>query len=303
MIPDLEGVLYVLPTPFNEDRQIDFRGLDCLVEFALRSKVRGLVILGITGEAHKLSDREKVEVVDRVVSRVGRRVPVIAGTGNLSTDVTVSFCKEIERIGVDAAMVLPPKLAKPDDEALVSYYKELSQKVGLPIVVQDEPVTSGIFMGPLLIAKIREQVDAARYLKLEDPPTTTKASKLRSLLGDKIKIFGGLSALYFLEELESGTDGIMTGFAYPEVLVRIYELFVKGQVDEAAAVYYRCLPLIRYEAQPLLGLAIRKQILHRRGIIENPLVRPPGANIDELTKKQLSRLIERLNQTQSDFKF
>jgi 4-hydroxy-tetrahydrodipicolinate synthase len=303
MLQNIEGVLSVLPTPFDEERKIDFQDIDSLVEFALRAKVNGIVILGITGEANRLSDNEKLEVVKRVVSKVSKRVPVVAGIGNPSTDVAIWFCKEVKRIGVDGLMVLPPKLRKPEDEAIISYYKQISDEVGLPIVVQDEPVTSGVFMRPVLIAKIWEKVEAASCLKLEDPPTAVKIAKLRSLLGDGMKIFGGLGALYYMEELERGANGIMTGFAYPEVLVKIYDLFVKGDVDEAAYTFYKFLPLIRYEAQPVIGLSIRKHILYRRGVIKNPLVRPPGANIDEATKEELDRIINRLSTEMPGFKF
>lgn len=303
MLQNVKGVLYVLPTPFNEEREIDFQGIDSLIEFVLNVRVNGIVILGITGEADRLSDKEKLEVVKMVVSKVSRRVPVVAGIGNPSTDVAIWFCKEVKRIGVDGVMVLPPKLRKPEDEVIISYYKQIADEVGLPIVVQDEPVTSGIFMRPVLIARIREEVEAASYLKLEDPPTAVKISKLRVLLGDKMKIFGGLGALYYMEELERGADGIMTGFAYPEVLVKIHDLFVKGNVGEAAHMFYNFLPLIRYEAQPIIGLSIRKHILYRRRIIKNPLVRPPGANIDEATKEEFGRIINRLSKKMPSFKF
>ncbi|MDG6940146.1 MAG: dihydrodipicolinate synthase family protein [Nitrososphaerota archaeon] len=287
----MEGVFYVMPTPFDGAQQIDRPGISSLVEFAIRSSAAGIVILGVTGEASKLSDPEKLEVVGQVVKDVRRRTPVVVGVGNPSEEVAAWLGSEIKKLGGDALMVLPPKMT--DEDALARYYGTVSDSAGLPIVVQDEPATSGTFLSVSAIERICRRLGDAPSLKLEDPPTPRKIRRIRERVGRSPKIFGGIGGQYFLYELESGGDGIMTGFAYPEILVKIYRLYRDGDRAEAADVFFRSLPLIQYEAQPQAGLAIRKYALHRRGVLPNPSLRKPAVELDEQDRALFETVLKR----------
>ena len=131
------------------------------------------------------------------------------------------------------------------------------------------------------------------YIKLEEPPVGPKLTAIREYSNDTVGVFGGLGGVYFLEELERGAFGIMTGFAFPEVLVRIYELFVGGDHEGAARTFDHYAPLMRYEFQPKIGLAYRKHIYQRRGIFTSTYVRPPGMAMDSYTEAELERTIKR----------
>lgn len=107
----------------------------------------------------------------------------------------------------------------------------------------------------------------------------------------EVGIFGGLGGVFLLEELLAGATGAMTGFAYPEILVRVVRLFRSGDVDGAAEVFYRAVPLMRFEFQEGIGMAIRKELLHRRGALASPATRPPAVQLDTPTRESLDRVL------------
>jgi 4-hydroxy-tetrahydrodipicolinate synthase len=263
------------------------------VEFEIKAGVSGITILGILGEVHRLSDEERLLVTELVIKQAGGRVPVVSGTGSSGTDLAIKYSQDAVRLGVDAVMVAPPRLLKPNDEAIYRYYKDVADTVNVPIVIQDEPVTYGIHFSPSLIARLSE-IERIRYLKLEDAPTPFKITQIRKLIDDRLGIFGGMGGLYAYEELSRGACGIMTGFAYPELLTEVYAAFKKGNREEARKLFYYALPIIRYEAQPGINLAIRKEILKRRGVMKSATLRDPATNLDEQGLRELVELIESL---------
>ena len=286
----LKGVYAILPTPFDEQRRIDFASLRTLVNFELNVGVHGITLLGVLGEVMRLSDVEKREIAETVVDQVKGRVPVVVGTGSSGTDLAIMYSKEAEEIGVDAIMVAPPRLTRPNDDLVFNYYHDIAKKVNVPIVIQDKPTTYGVHMSPTLIARL-STIERVNYVKLEDAPTLSKITLIRSLIGDKLRIFGGLGGLYFYEELLRGACGIMTGFAYPEILMQIYESFSTGERESSRDLFYRVLPLIRYEAQPVVSLAIRKELLRRRGLIKSAVLRDPATRLDPEHLREIEELV------------
>ena len=288
------GVFHILATPFREDGLLDTDGLPHLVESALATGITGFTILGIAGEAHRLTDEERRRVVERVVKEVGGRVPVAVGVSASGTHLATAFARMAREHGADALMVAPPAGLKNLD-AVAEYYQTVAAATGLPIVLQDEPVTTQVTMPAPFIAKVCADVSKIEAVKLEEPPTLPKITRLRALLGRRVAIFGGLGGVYFFEELSRGADGAMTGFPYPEALRAIREHFIAGRRDEARALFYRWLPLIRYESQPGAtpgtAVGIRKEILRRRGWIASALVRPPAPALDADTHAELGELL------------
>jgi 4-hydroxy-tetrahydrodipicolinate synthase len=183
-------------------------------------------------------------------------------------------------------------MAKLNSDAVVRHFHALADAVKIEIVVQDYPPISGYAMEPSLLARIAREIPRARTIKLEDPPTPFKTSRILEQSGEvPVRVFGGLGGVFLLEELLAGATGAMTGFAYPEILVRIVSLFRAGNVDEAAAVFYRAVPLMRFEFQEGIGMAIRKEVLHRRGVLAGPATRAPAAGLDKTTREALDRVL------------
>ncbi|MGH7300456.1 MAG: dihydrodipicolinate synthase family protein [Candidatus Rokuibacteriota bacterium] len=288
------GIFHILATPFRDDGALDIDGLPRLVEAALATGVNGLTILGIAGEAHRLTDEERRRVVDTVVKETRGRVPVAVGVSASGTHLATAFARMAREHGAEALMVAPPAGLKNLD-AVSEYYRTVAAATGLPIVLQDEPVTTQVTMPAPFIAEVCAEVSQIQAVKLEEPPTLPKITRLRALFGDRVAIFGGLGGVYFFEELSRGADGAMTGFPYPETLRAIREHFVAGRREEARALFYRWLPLIRYESQPGAtpgtAVGIRKEILRRRGWIASALVRPPAPVLDAATHAELGEIL------------
>jgi 4-hydroxy-tetrahydrodipicolinate synthase len=227
---------------------------------------------------------------------------MVVGCSAMSTRVAIERAREAEEAGAAAVMVAPPNGSK-SLELVFEYYRRVAEAVSVPVVLQDEPVNTGVVMPAAFIARVVNEVAGCRYVKLEEAPTTVKISALMGTIEDEGKragIFGGLGGMHFFEELARGATGIMTGFAYPEVLVRVYRLFKQGREDEARAEFYGYLPLIRFEAQlGVGGVGIRKAVFQRRGVIASARVRHPAPSLDEETLRELDYLISYLGLDES----
>ena len=287
-----EGVFSVLPTPFRGGGDIDVASLRRVVDLIVGAGVKGVTALGVTGEVARLTERERHLVVETVVQQVNGRAAVIVGASADGVRTCVEYSREAKSLGASAVMVSPPRMLKLNSESVVNHYKALAEAVDLPIVVQDYPPISGFAMEAGLLARIAREVPAARTVKLEDPPTPFKTARILAAAGEtKVAILGGLGGVFLLEELLAGAAGVMTGFAYPEVLVQVVSLYRAGRVDEAGDVFYRFVPLMRFEFQEGIGMAIRKEVFRRRGAIVDASTRAPGAMLDEGTRAALDRVL------------
>ena len=219
-----KGVLSITPTPFHKDGSLDLESIDTLVEFYVEKGVNGLTILGVMGEAHKLLPAERAQVTQAYVEAVDGRMPVLVGTTHAGTNPAVALARQAEEQGAAGIMVAPPPVVgSQSDELVFEHYNTISNAISIPIFVQDYPPTSGVTLTPELIGRMADKIEQVKYLKLEDYPSPAKTGKVKALSGDKLTILGGLGGIFFFEELEHGAEGTMTGFAYPEILVDIYE--------------------------------------------------------------------------------
>lgn len=283
------GIFSIMATPFDAQGKIDEQSLRALTEFQIKAGVAGMTILGILGEYHKLTEAERDLVTRTIIDQTAGRVPVIVGTSAAGTDVAIHYSEMARNAGASGLMVAPPLNVKNLD-AVLEYYRRIDQAVDLPIIVQDEPVTTGVLMPPVFLARLLKEVPHACGIKLEEPPTPTKASKVLELAPDAA-IFGGLGGVYFLEEMNRGCVGTMTGFAFPEILLEIYNHFVSGDRAKAQEVFFRYNPIFRFEGQQGVGLAIRKEIFKRRGLIKNASLRHPGVSLDKGTAEELTAVL------------
>lgn len=278
------GVHTIMPTPFKDDGSLDAASLETLTDFLVGLGVDGLVVLGVMGEAPKLSQREQDEVIRTTVGAAGGRVPVFAGSGADGTDLAVERSLNALSLGAAGLLVAPPPVQ--NDAVILEYYRRIDAAVDGLIMLHDYPAATGITLSPALVAKLHDELAQVGVIKLEETPSAPKVSALRKL-GSDISIVGGLGGMFFLEELERGSDGMMTGFSYPEVLVEIYQAYVSGNKPKAADAFYRACPILRYEFQPGIGLALRKEVYRQRGAIASAFVRHPGAQIDAQLRLEL----------------
>jgi 4-hydroxy-tetrahydrodipicolinate synthase len=295
-LKELTGLGHIIVTPFWPDESLDLDSLRSAVNFAIEGGARAIVALGIMGEAGKLTDAERDQVVATVAEHSARRVPVLAGCTAESTAATVWRIAAAAAHGADGAMVALPRAAG-SSELQLEHYARVANESALPILLQDEPVSTGVTLSAATIAAILgdERVFA---VKEEHTPTPTKVSQVLAQRPDA-RVFGGHGGQFLLEELDRGAVGTMTGFAVPSVLARVCELFAAGDRDGAQEVFFRALPLIRYEAQlGPGGVAIRKQLLAERGVISGATVRGPSAPVDPRALGELRNLVSQSVESQ-----
>jgi len=295
-----KGVYIIAATPFLDDDSIDFESIDTLTDFYLEKGVTGITILGMMGEAQKLTPEESQAVMNRVIDRVDGRVPVVVGVSNPDMDKLVALSNSAMKGGAAGVMVAPNP-SHNSDEAIYDYYvavdKALNSKV--PMIYQDFPLVTKAPVSVDCLMRIICDVPQVVMLKHEDWPGLGKLSELRTKSAAqglrRISILCGNGGLYLPQELGRGADGAMTGFAYPEMLVGVCEKFAAGDMDAADDLFDQYLPVIKHEQQPGYGLAVRKETLHRRGVITSAKVRTPGPTMSADDHKDLDRLLARLD--------
>ena len=294
-----EGVFIISATPFAENGELDLSSTDSMVDFYLNSGVSGMTILGIMGEAQKLTAAESLKFANHIISRVGGRIPIVVGVSGASLDNMKRLSQSVMDSGASGVMVAPmPGLCT--ETKLDQYYKQVCHALGpeVPICLQDYPQTTGVQFSVETILKLTRENEQIVMLKHEDWPGLTKLSRVRTESDTsstpRMSILVGNAALFLPQELQRGADGAMTGLAYPEMLVQVVNLHKAGKVDLAEDLFDAYLPMVRYEQQLGLGLAIRKEILHRRGVIKSPKVRSPGPSLTKLDYTELTRLMDRL---------
>lgn len=283
------GVHTIMPTPFTDAGELDLPSLERLTDFLIGLGVDGLVVLGVLGEAHKLTEDERDAVLSTTVSAAAGRVPVYAGAGGAGTALAVARGRRMLELGAAGLMVAPPPVQ--NDAVIRAFYQQHDEALGAPLILHDYPAVTGISLNPELVAEMHEALPSVVVIKLEETPSLPKVSRLRAL-GSNIGIVGGLGGSFLLEELMRGADGIMTGLSYPELLVSILSAWNEGDGGTAKRVFYGASPLLRYEFQPGIGLAIRKEVYRLRGAIASAHVRHPGAQVDDAIRAELSSVLQ-----------
>lgn len=277
----LAGVFHVLCTPFDGRGELDLASLRRLTETVIGLKVDGLTVLGVMGEAHKLTGVERSRVLETVMEATAGRVPVVVGASHNGTVPAVAASREAAARGAAAVMVAAPTFLGPG-EALTTHLRQIADEAGLPIVLQDYPAASGVDLPVPAIAALIAAVPAIAGVKLEGPPTARRTRALLDETDGAVSVLGGLSGLYLIDELRHGASGTMTGLALPEALVDICADWRKGDTATAVARHVRLAALLVADGQPAIGLALRKHIWARRGVIASPEIRSPGVRLTEL---------------------
>ena len=293
-----KGVFIIAATPFTDDGALDLQSVDTLTDFYLGCGVHGFTLLGMMGEAHKLTAEESISVVNRVIGRAQGR-QVIVGVSHAGLENVRRLSHEAMIAGAAGVMVAPPPGLK-GDEGIYNYYAQVFQALGpdIPVVYQDYPQTTGVYLPANVFERLVDDFKQLVMLKHEDAPGLAKLTRIRE--GEKkpgrrrVSILVGNGGIYYPQEMRRGADGAMTGFAWPEMLVQVYDLFAKGKPEEAEDLFDIYLPLVRHEVQPAIGLALRKEVLFRRGAIKSPKQRAPGSSLTATDRTELDSLVARL---------
>lgn len=294
------GVYAIAATPFHADGRLDLESLDRLTDFYVEKGATGLTILGIMGEAGKLEMEESLEITRRVVARAP--VPVVVGVSAPGFAAMRRLARDAMEIGAAGVMIAPQPALRTDDQ-IVGYFAQAVEAVGadVPFVLQDYPLTLTVQMTPAVIRRIVMDNPSCVMLKHEDWPGLEKISTLRRFQTEgslrDLSILTGNGALFLDFEMERGADGAMTGYAFPDMLADVVRLMKAGERDAAHDLFDAHLPLVRYEQQQGVGLAVRKYVLMKRGAIACDAQRKPGSSLTAAAKAEVDYLLARLART------
>lgn len=298
LTPQARGVYPIAPTPFLADGRIDTASIDRLVDFYLGIGATGLTVLGQLGEAPKLTHAEGVDVARRMIRRAPS-LPVIVGVSAPGFAAMRELTLEVMAAGAAGVMIAPPNTLRTDDQ-IVGYYRQAVQALGadVPFVIQDYPLTFSVQMTPGVIRRIVDELPSCVMLKHEDWPGLEKISTLRGYERDgsmrHIAILVGNNGLFLDYEMARGADGANTGYAFPDLLCDVVRLSTSGQREAAHDLFDAHLPLLRYEQQPGVGLAVRKYLLKRRGLLSSAAMRAPAAVLTATAQAEVEHLLGRL---------
>ncbi|HWX50752.1 MAG TPA: dihydrodipicolinate synthase family protein [Roseomonas sp.] len=293
------GVYPIAPTPFHADGRIDFESIDGMTDFYREVGSTGLTVLGVMGEAPKLDQSEALEIATRFIRRA-EGLPVIVGVSAPGFAAMRGLARAAMDRGAAGVMIAPPNTLRTDDQ-ITTYYRQAAEAIGedVPFVIQDFPQTFSVVMTPAVIRRIVQENPSCVMLKHEDWPGLEKISTLRGFQADgsmrPISILCGNGGLFLDFEVERGADGAMTGYAFPDMLCDVVCLQAEGQRDAAHDLFDAHLPLLRYEQQQgPTGLAVRKYVMARRGIIASDAQRKPGAALTAKAKSEVEYLLSRV---------
>ncbi len=297
---DFTGVIAVVPTPFDEAGRIDEASLERLIAYYGSLGLQGLTIMGVMGEGSKLSAAESQHLMRRIFAIAGGQIPLIVGATNPDDDALVALTEEAMALGAAGAMISPKPGLVSEDTAVQDYFASICGRLGpnVPICVQDYPPASGVRISAQGLADMFAALPQLGMVKLEDNPNLAKLTEVLRLFREgpspRPSLFVGNNALYTELELARGADGIMTGFAFPEMLLEMYRLQRAGDAEAVARLFQIYLPLIRYESQPGVGLAARKYVLMQRGLMGTARLRAPGYDLTAEDRAEIDLMLSRL---------
>jgi 4-hydroxy-tetrahydrodipicolinate synthase len=293
------GVYLIAVTPFTDNGALDLESTDRMVDFYLERGATGLTLLGIMGEAPKLTTDEARTFVARVLARVRGRVPVVVGVSSPGLAAMKELAAGVMDLGASGVMVAPAGGLR-SDEQIINYFENVAEALGpkTPWVLQDHPLATGVLMPTSVILRVIESIPTCVMLKHEECPGLAKLGAIRAA-SDKGEVrrisilTGNGGGLFLPEELSRGADGAMTGFAYPEMMADVVAAHARGDVERAHDLFDAYLPLARYEQQPNVGLAVRKYLMARRGAIGSAMIRKPGPKLSAADIADIERLVRR----------
>jgi 4-hydroxy-tetrahydrodipicolinate synthase len=292
------GLFPIAVTPFTPDGSIDWRSVDSMTDFYLASGATGLTILGIMGEAPKMTLDESLEIAARVCARA-KDIPVVVGVSSPGLAAMRQLARGAMERGAAGVMIAPQPSLRTDDQ-IVGYFSQAVEAIGedIPWVLQDYPLTLSVVMTPGVIKRIIAANPSCVMLKHEDWPGLEKISTLRKWSDEgetrRVAILTGNGGIFLDYEMERGADGAMTGYAFPDMLADVVRLSKAGEREAAHDLFDAHLPLMRYEQQQGVGLAVRKYVLARRGAIACDAQRKPGAALTAKAKAEVDHLLSRL---------
>ncbi len=292
----LAGIFQILQTPFTDDGDIDWSSFARQIDYSLASGAHGLVTPALASEFFTLSDSERKQVVEFAGARIAGTVPFVVSVQGLNLRLALDFAEQASQQEATALMAMPPYLRKASKPALREYYRRLAQ-FERPLIIQNAPAPIGTPLSPRELVELLAAESNISYIKEETVPILQHINQILELdAGNCLGVFGGANGIYLTDELKRGACGNMPAGGMLDVQVKIYELYLKGEIETAERIHFDLLPLLNYAM--VYGVALHKYVLWRRGVIDSPYARDPqkiSLNADDI------RAIEQLWQRIADY--
>lgn len=290
----IQGLVPIVATPFDARGRLDEESLRREIDYLIAAGVDGLTVFGVAGEFYAVSDAERIRGVRIAVEQAGGRVPIIAGTGHTGTEVAIELSLAAQEAGAEAVMLIMPFFIRPDAAGAFDYCLRVGQALRIPIMVQDQPLTTGVQLPVPLLVRMHQEIPAVSLAKIEAPSPAPKIAALVRAAGPGLLVLGGMAGTYLLEELRAGARGTMPAALMPEVYGAIWRAHQTGDAAAARRTFHRYHPLIRITNQPGLGPRCVKEILRLAGVIETSYTRGPAPELDDLTRAALGETLHEL---------
>lgn len=291
-----KDVCPVINVPFHEDETINYEGIDRIVNFVIESGCRSVCLFAFNSEPHKMTLEEKKTVIRYFLRSVNGRIQTVIGLIDNSISGVVELGLTAKKGNADGVILYPPSISCPAGEELIYYFKTIADAVDLPVMIQDNPRSTGINMSLDFILEIYKRVPRFRYLKVECPFPTRKIRQINEITKGDIKCYSGNGGIYTIDAHHCGAWGIMPGVAICSKFVELYECLHAGEEEEARSIFEKILPLVWYEDQSLeFYIACEKELLKAQNVMDNSAVRRPGAVLSAAEKEELFCLYHRVN--------
>jgi len=296
LVQPLTGIHPIAPTPFTAAGDLDLPGMRRVLDCMIDQGVDGICILANYSEQFLLTDAERSTLLDLCLSHVAGRVPVIVTCSHFSTRIAAERGKAAAEAGASMLMLMPPYHGvglRADEGGMIVHFAQVAAASGLPVMVQDAPL-SGVALSVPFLARLAREVPAVRYVKIEVPGT---AGKLRALIEAGQGLiegpFDGEESITLMADLDAGATGTMSSALLPDLIRPVVVLHREGRRPEAAAAYARILPLINYENRQC-GLRATKAVMQEGNVIASDFVRHPLEALHPATRAGLLELAEPL---------
>lgn len=262
----LDGIFVPHVTPFTREGKLDVEALRTCVRFWMKNGVFGLLSCGSNGEAPYLSRKERRIVIKTVVEEAGDKIPVVAGTGGVSTKQTIAFTRDAEKQEADAALVITPFYFKLSNREIYEHYKKVLETVNLPVILYNVPKFTGISLDAAIVSQLVSKYESLIGIK-DSSGNIGAITEILRLVGDKISVLAG-TAEVTLPTLMLGGRGAVLAVAnvYPRLCSLLYEAFRKGNFEEAAKLQQQVSFVNEVLVKKFNQLSSIKEALRLRGL-------------------------------------
>lgn len=291
-----KDVCPVINVPFYEDETINFEGIDKIIDYVIEGGCKSICLFAFNSEPHKMTLEEKKQVIRYFLKAVDGRIETVVGLIDNSIKGVIELGMTAKEGNADGVILYPPSISCPAGEELIHYFKRVADSVGLPIMIQDNPRSTGVNMSLEFILEVHRRIPQFRYLKVECPFPTKKIRQIHEISKGEIKCYSGNGGIFTIDAHKCGAWGIMPGVATCGKFVEIYRCLQEEREDDARSLFEKLLPLVWYEDQSLeFYIACEKELLEHEKVMETHVVRRPGNVLSLPEREELFTLYHRTN--------